>query len=50
MKKPYYLLLIVISVLALFLGGFQYTKMINNKPSREIWVGYNYLSGFPERM
>ena len=40
LKKPF-IILMIISVLALFLGGFEYVKTIYHKPSKELWVGYN---------
>ncbi|MET3194890.1 hypothetical protein [Bacillus sp. OAE603] len=40
MKKTY-LIVIAVSVLAIFLFGFQYGKRIYEKPTREITVGIN---------
>jgi len=39
--KKTYLIIIAISVLTIFLFGFQYGKRIYNKPYKEIWVGLN---------
>ena len=40
MKKRY-LVISIISILTLFLGGFQYVKMYKTKSSSDLWVGYN---------
>ena len=43
MKKRY-LVISIISILTLFLGGYQYVKMNKTKSSSEVWVGYNSKS------
>ncbi|MFD4705876.1 hypothetical protein ACFWM3_13475 [Gottfriedia sp. NPDC058432] len=43
MKKRY-LVISIISILTLFLGGFQYVKMNKTKSSNEVWVGYKSKS------
>ncbi|MFF3025647.1 hypothetical protein ACFVRR_23895 [Gottfriedia sp. NPDC057948] len=42
--KRRYLVISIISILTLFLGGFQYVKMHKTKSSSEVWVGYNSKS------
>ncbi|PEJ46707.1 hypothetical protein CN692_25755 [Bacillus sp. AFS002410] len=40
MKKPY-IILIIVTVFAMFLAGFYYERM-HIKSNKEIWIGYNY--------